>query len=481
MNLKIVLILLGLLVFAIAALLLTQDDRVAKPTHTDPTTHDRSTTDDKAAAQPLLTEQELDARLNRIAFDLGPAGRPFVLSRTSGKWRVEKPHDFSADPGVIDELFAVLSGLEGKPIDAAPPSTNESLKLTLRLGDETIQLRPAGRLGGGLAVITVVRGTKKQHYAADDTLHDLFDALEPTVFYAMALDPPLMTDIGQIQITSHGVSSSLTQSKGQWWIGEPANQLRAWEQGEANYPGVNDFFELLRTIQIVEHRSYTTQKGSADLARFGLNRPQHQAVLIPHDADPSGPASGWAIRVGVPADPADQTRFVSFGRANDPHPAVFTVASPFARAIGQPATRFRDPRLIATPPTLIASVGLRLPEQPEQTITFNRDGSADLSTAGQDNPIKLPAIRSATLLERLAHARALTSIEQGLEDHPLIKRVDLTSRVGGASESFTIYRDRESRAEQPTVLIRRGMEPVLLRVSRVSVELLIDPSLFATE
>ncbi len=469
MNLKATLILLVVFALALAAYLLTRGS-------TSSTTGTGNTTDNNTQASgPILSTSDLGPALSRITFVLGEDGVRLELARIDGRWRVTKPHDFPADTQAVDELLTLLGNLRGfKSSQPLSPFPDQS-SLALSIDNKVIELRLAKRQGSGRAGLTLVNGSDESHFDADDTLHDLIDQFDQTAFFARKIDTPLITAIGRITFTAEGGESLLIQDAGQWWIGQGADRQRAWDRGIAGQPGVNDYFHLLNTLAVYEHQPYDK---SAGLAQFGLERPLIRVRLAPLDVSPDQLDTITEIRVGVPADPTDQLRYVSYAKASAPSPAVFTIPTAYALALGQPATSFRDPRITATARTLIQSLTLSAPNQPERVISFKQDGSG-LYAVGDEAPIALDRATCSTFLDRLTAPQALGYFTEPADQLSLILRVRLDKRLGQAAEQFAIYQDPATTAEKPTVLVRREAEPVALRIDRSVIEPMLNPNLLA--
>lgn len=464
MNLKTTIILLVLLALGVAALLLTRTGEdgpnIPTPGATD------------SEAQHVLTADELGLQLKTIQFHPG-FDRPLHLQRQAGRWRITSPQPFPANPQAIDEVLSRLAELRGTPTDENFGPEPDQPALVFGDGEQETTIWLGKRLGGGRAGIAVRKRNSTQNYVVQDSLQELFDNLDTRLFYDSKIDPPLMPDTLRVEIVAQGKRSALEQVNGRWWIGSDPPRERALARGLPKHAGVNNYFELIRTIQIKRHIGYDDANNHA---AFGLDRPLIAIRFVPiADTNPTR-----VLNVGVPGDPTDQTRFVSFGRADDPHPAVFTVDTPTALALGQSATAFRDPRLIATPSALIESISVTTPDDNTHQLSFNTDGTAEL-IRNQDDPVTLQHPAPAMLTTSLYDARATDYLSQPPPGAEPILTARLTARLNGEPESFTLYTDPQADADNPTVLVRRSDESVLLRVERNAVEALIDPDLLPNQ
>ena len=170
-----------------------------------------------------------------------------------------------------------------------------------------------------------------------------------TIFYATKIDPLLMPEYGRIELSSNDSNSALIQSiPGEWQVSQDQAIAPALTEQLGEYPGVATFFELHNSIKPHVHIEYFR---AVELAQYGLDRPLISVRFVPSEADPDDMSASISLNVGVPADPKDENRYVSYGRSDDPRPAVFTIATPIALAFGQQATNFRDPRIMITPVT----------------------------------------------------------------------------------------------------------------------------------
>lgn len=489
MNLKTTVILIAFLALGVAAVMLTRGTG-DKP---NPDTGQTNATDD----QPILDADQLGPSLSRITFDFGTGGPRLILERRAGRWWVKAPHEFPADRQAIDSLLTLLGDLQGTPTEDHSGLIPDGPGITLSYPDSEIWLSFNKRIGAGREPITVSSGGAVNHYNAKAVLNDLFERLDPSAFFARSIDAPLMAQVGRIEITSDGATSQLVQQDGRWRIEDGRSTERALEQPIGEFPGVATYFKLFDAAEIMGHQVYTKEQG---LRAFGLDKPLIRVRFVPAHNGPSDPSEIRTLSIGVPADPADQTRFVSYGRANDPQPAVFTVATPYALAFGQSATAFRDPRIVNTPPTLIESIKVTDQElvQPDPqlspavlkpqdrfgistfTIRFTTDGKAELSTPSDTSTENqwtgFPPERGAAMLHALTSALALAFVDEGVQELKPIKSVRITARLGRPMEHFTIYQDPESGEDKPTVLICRAQETVALRIERAAVQALLDPA-----
>lgn len=472
MNIKTTLVLVACLALAIAGLLLTRGgagDGGGDKTDTDTPTNE----------PPILGVNELGPELQSI--QMQHAGQSLRLERAAGRWHIVSPNRFPANTRAIDEVLSILAGLSGQTTPTPPSRTDpnpQSPAVVLGYADRQTSLYLGDRLGNGRAQLRVVRDNRMLACNVSDALHDLFDAFDPRLLYAKSIDAPLLAQTRRIEFEIDGKTSTLTQEDGRWWIVYGASRERALEEQLPEFAGLSTYFKLLDRVEIVEHVDHHSTRG---LGAYGLERPLIQTRLIPFDADPENPEAGWTLRVGVPADnddltgTPDQYRYVSFGRSGEPHPPVFKVATPIALALGQEATRFRDPRMITTPPTLIESIVITHPDKTLHQITFMSDGTARLSR-NNTNAIDIPRRAAEGLTKALHEARA--SAYPGYEPdtmNPLIS-IEVRPRLGGTTEQLAVFNDPESDPNQPTALVRRGNEPVVIRIDFSAVAPLLHPA-----
>lgn len=457
MNAKTVVILLVVLVIGVGALLLTRPGSIT-------TAPNEASTD----LEPIVDKALLESGITRISFG-GGLSTALTLQRIAGKWRIIEPHAFPANTRAIDELLSVIAGLSGEPTDTHYGVEPDKPGLTIGNDDRSITLYFGERLGAGKAGFAIDNGTTA-NWIVDDMLHDMFEStFKPggkAAFYAKKIDPLLMPEFKRVEIRTGGPVSVLKQRKDRWWIDPGDKSERALTRQLGEYPGVENYFELLNGIQIVEHVEYLHASG---LSRFGLDQPLISARFVPLDADPNDLDKSMTLRVGVPADPADQARFVAYGRSDDPLPAVFTVATPIAIAFGQDATAFRDPRLIATPPSLIGSISIEPRGGELVHLAFHPQNPRlmvdTVSTALSEKKCK-------TMLEQLSNARAIEYAPTELAKGVNSVSVTVHSRLDREPERLILYYDP---ADTSTVNIHRAGEDVAIRVEHAAVASLIDP------
>lgn len=465
MNLKTTLILLVFLGLAVAALVVTQTGR-------DNNTNPPPPAGAPVVGETILGEDTFGQSLSRIVLRFNKQDERVELIKQRGRWSVVYPHRFPADTQAVNELLGILSSLKAaiEPNRERPAETGKSIVLGSDRGDTTITMHK--RLGVGRGELTVTQGNTTAHYNADATLHELFEKIDIRAFFARSIDAPLITELGRIEINVQGETpSTLFERDGRWWIQTPTTPQRALGIGLPDAQGVNDFIAWLDNADILEHRIYDAPRG---LAQFGLDQPLIAVRYLPIDANAGDPGAGWLLRVGADDVPGT-TRFVSFGRADDPRPAVFTMPSPKAIAFGQRARSFRDPRIVSTPPTLIDTLTVRQPRTPDRTIAINPRGGATV-TAGNAPPVEWSAETCAAVLNALTRARAVAYAENRLDELGVLATVELVPRLDGETESFTIGEFPFENRDDRTVWVRRGNESVALRVDRTAVNALLAPA-----
>lgn len=419
----------------------------------------------------------LSNALSRISIDNPGRQSPLTVDVKDGRWNVFVPHPFPAKTRAIDELLGLLAALEGTRIDGQHDMLGDSVGLVTRANIEMrISLGP--RLGGGRGILFFEDSRGTTTYNASDALHDYLDQLDPASYFDDKLPQLLMPEIRQVRIETPDGKSMLNQIEGKWSIGQGRQAERALAQGIPNHPGVSDYFALFEAAEALEMQTYSREQG---LAKFGLDKPLISAHFTP--ATQKHAEAGWRLNVGVPADPQDQTRFISFGWFDDPHPAVFTVATPVALAFSQRATAFRDPRLVSTPASLIESVKFFKPGQKwaHLSVDFASSGTTTLTSlraGGQFGGLSVEMAPPAakTLLNVLTTPTAEAYTAPAIESLNPLMRVELQPRLGAEAESLAIFADPESEADLPTVLVHRENEPVLLRIDRATAESLLDPA-----
>lgn len=481
MNPKTTSILLIVFVLAIIALLLTQMQS-GPGASTIPPNPDAAANID----QPILRAEQLGNDLMRITLDGGLMGTLLELERVNGRWWVSQPSRFPANPAAVDELLGLLAGLSGRPTEQDGGLVPDASGVMLADPDGETSIWFSSRLGAGRAILTLSKGDQYQNYIAQDTLHDLFDTLDTAVFYAKKIDPPLTPEVARVEVTLPGGTSVLTQRDGRWWIGENANAERALEDELEQKAGVSNYFKLITKLELSEPQHDT---GADGLARFGLADPLIRARFVPFDdADHAG-ASGLELRVGVPADPLDEQRYVAVGGLDATRPAVFKAPTQIALALGVDATAFRDPRVLITPPTLIESIDLKchvvLGEGPEivrESIAFRPDGPPVLTTltTRHQEQRTLSREKCARMLSRLSSARALEFVP--FEPGKWARKTSVTvhATLGGEPEAFSVYTAPQDEpgdnGDDGTVYyVRRGEEPVAIEVERSAVADLFWP------
>lgn len=471
MNPKTVAILLTTLAFAAVAMFLTDErDSPVAPNNTN--TNDTS--------QTLIAPETLGVELHQLSLNLDGTGEDIVLARVQGRWKIEQPHAFPAKASEVDPLLNALARLTGTtPTPSDAPSTRPSI--TLGHGKNKTQVWLGDRLGSGQARVYLKKEEKTQSYTTTDTLHQLFDRLSTSSFYAKAFEPMLMPEVRQIQINTPKAKTTLRQNAERWQIIHGDKAERALAQNIPGHPGIEAYFELFKQIELLAQHPYGSPEA---LAQFGLDKPLIAVRFTPH-LEASDSTAAWVLQIGVPANPDDTTRFVSFGWSGDPTPAVFTVATAHALAFAQDTASFRDPRIIDLAPALIASIETKPPPQegePLQDQILIFDPSTEprlLNELREESSLSVKACRD--LLQAITSPVATTYIEYDQAKFKKIRVVTVRGRLGTHTQSFAVFVDPNSSSGNPTVLIRRGLERVMLQVPLQAVAGLINPSSFVAE
>jgi hypothetical protein len=465
MNAKITLILAIVFALAITAFLLTQGDESLTDGTGTPDSNQGDTD-----ARPLISSEVLGIDLKRIIFDGGLQGTLLQLERIDGRWWVTTPNRFAAKTTAVDELLNQLSEMKGRPAkeDESGGLVPDSPGLLLEHGDEETGLWFSSRLGAGRAIVTLVRGDTFEDVNTTDALIDLFDSFNPDTFYSDRFNAPLMPEVGRIEINTPEGQSVLVQEDGRWWIEHDQGRERALETGLPGYPGVNNYFNLLKTTKLIEKQTSYPTNG---LALFGLQNPLISARFVPIGQDHEDPNNGYEVHVGTPAGPQDLTRYISNGTGGKATHPVFTADTQSALAFAQDAKAFRDPRVMTVPRSLIGSMAIRNLKG-HYTIRFMSNG-IQLVTSGVDGKttVSPKETRSGEKLAfALSNARAIDYVDRDQNQLKELTSVTITPRLEGSPETIVIYRDKTDE----TVLIKTDDEPKLRQVERASVQMLLD-------
>lgn len=411
---------------------------------------------------PAIPEEFLSSKLTRISFPVNNGA--LDLNFRNGRWWINLPHTFPASTQKVNELLQRISGVSvtppGKSIEEATPNPPQPVYLASE--DEFYLLRPIRRMGAGRTSIEVANQEGEKLYNANKALHEILDNLNPAAFYASSPEPLLLPDLARIEITADSKTSTLQQQDGIWWIGDPNRNEPALEQGLPDAPGVSTYLELHNNLKLSDPQFYpTTEQG---LGGFGLDRPLITAVFTTQTND------AWRLQVGVPADPEDKTRYVSYGPNDSDFPAVFTLDTQIAITFGQDASLFRDPRVMTIPRSLIGSLVIKN-RRGHYTIRFMPNGIQFVTSGPDFTPDVTPqeTNEGEILAQLLSKTRAIDYVTRDITDVKPVASVVIHPRLDGEQETLTIYPDTNE-----TVLIRRNDEQTLLKVERTSIQMLLD-------
>lgn len=424
----------------------------------------------------IIDSDLLGPSLSQITFYSGNFF-PIQLERIEGEWFVTSPHRFPANSAVIDKSLETLADLRGEPSDRDIGSIRDGDGVLLNNKDHEIYLALREKIGAGKAELQVYENGQPQLYIVNDELHELheqvFEQNGHHKFYAKKILPLLMPDYVRIEIETIEYSAALRQIDQQWFLGEGVAPERALETRIGDHPGIADFFKLLESLEIDQFVDYF---GDEDAAKYGLTRPLITVRFVPLGADPKRTNAGMTLRIGSPADLADQTRYCSYGQSDNPYPVVFTAPTPIALAFGQSAERFRDPRLTALPKLFIKTIKIEQPNRRNTMLQLdpNRRGTLiALDTELGDYPVDL-GLMGSEILDLLLEERVKEYLEVEPENLIKIGTITLEAPLKNETESLHLYETAESELKKGSVFIRRGKESTLLLFDRNPIDRLLN-------
>lgn len=467
-----ILLLLVLVIAGVAALLLP-------PSRTPPRVPDQSN-----EAKPLFASDQLGPSVAGIRLFVKTNKQPdLVLIKKNSRWWVSQPHLFPAHRSAIDNFLATLAQMTAKPINQEDTNDRDGefhgRGLILEYTDRPpIRLSLGDRIGAGRARIGPGLELDFPDLIAetDTTLHDYFDALVPASFYAKKIEAPIMPDVDRIEFARiDGHQSSLVQRGGAWLIDHDKTVERALAQDLPDTPGIQQLFALFDLLELSEPQPLGTA-----LSAYGLEQPLASITLGPIPNAPIQAGEAMTISLGVPADPEGTLRYVGVIYDSASPPAVFAAPTKYALLLAQDAINFRDPRIVATPVSLIASIDLKFGEgtfewielPPNKPPIFHRLNSEQVT---------IPSDHATDFLRALTQTQALAYLPLKLGEGDVWVSATIVPRLGGKPEPLTVYDDPASTKETPTMLVRRGTESIVLRVPRASVKGLFDPSTLVAE
>lgn len=468
MNPKAVIILIVVLALAASALFLL-------PSGPPPRIED-----EEDEPGPLFTEQKLGPSIAVLRIFSSSGRQPdLVVVKKNGRWWVSEPHLFPAHRPTVETLLTTLARMQATPVSIEAPEgpANEfhSRRLTVEYMDRPPESVHLGeRAGAGLARVSLDYGA--EIFETDVDLHDYFDAFDPSSFYARKVLTPIMPDVERIDFATIDGQSTLVQQADGWFIGDEENPERALAQNLPDAAGVEQVFTLVDLLELSN-----PQPTGTPLSAYGLKEPLASIALGPiHDA-PAQADNAMTISLGVPANPEDTQRYVGVIYDSATPPAVFTAPTKYALLLAQDATTFRDPRIFTTPTTLIKRIALTSGDSANQSLKLIEVNQLLFFSQRLSQPSTLDPAKLAAMLHGLQEARAIEYVAlEGLSAER-IEEVAIVPKLEGEQETFEVLTDPESKLDEPTVLVRRGDEPVALRVPRASVAGLLDPMSLVAE
>lgn len=465
MNPKTTLTLVIVLALAGSVLFLTSQGRQATTDTEGPTKE----------SVGIIDSNLLGPSLSQITFYSGNF-IPIQLERIAGEWFVTSPHRFPANSAAIDQALTRIAELKATPLEREAELILDGSGITLHNNGKEIHLSLGERLGAGKAVLTLWDGDQSQLYVVNDKLHELHaDAFELKghhPYYKNRPHPLLMPDYGRIEIETVESSSVLRQVDQNWVIGEDESAERALETRIGDHPGIADYFKLFESLEIDQFVDYF---GEEDAAKYGLTQPLITVRFVPLGADPKRTNAGMTLRIGSPADLADQTRYCSYGRSNTPYPIAFTIPTPIALAFGQSAERFRDPRLTTLAKPLIRTIQVEQHGQRGVIVSINlnrEDTLAAIEPELGNYPVNI-SLQGSEMLALLLDERAKEYLEVERESLKQIATITLDAPFEQKTESLQIYEELDAAIRKASVLVRRGKENTLLRIERPAIDRLL--------
>lgn len=441
---------------------------------------------DETKISPLFNEDQLGPSLAVIRLFVSTREQPdLVLVKKNGRWWISDPHLFPAHRSTVDDFLAMLAQIHAEPVQdddpidpIDPDSERHNQSLTLEYTDRPpIQVSLGERVGAGRARIKPGLELDFPDLIAETevTLHDYFDTFNRADFYARKAYAPIMPEVDQIDFKTIEGESTLVQHDGEWLIGADENAERALAQDLPEVAGVQQIFKLLKLLDL----SNPQPKGTP-LSAYGLEQPLASITLGPLRNALVQTDKAMTISLGVPTNPDDTHRYIGVRYHRSTPPAVFTAPTQHAMLLAQEATNFRDPRIVEMPASLIASINLKFGEDTSEWIEFPLNKPPIFHRLNSEQ-VPIPSDRAADLLRALTQTQALAYLPLKPDEWDEWVSATITPRLGGKPEPITVYDDPASTQENPTMLVRRGTEPVALRVPRPSVEGLFNPSTLVTE
>ncbi|MEO0475121.1 MAG: DUF4340 domain-containing protein [Planctomycetota bacterium] len=443
-------------------------------------TPQRPTEEDKET-KPLLESGQLGSTIAVLRIFASTDDRPdLVLVKKNARWWVSSPHLFPANRSMIDDLLSRLAEIKATPLDddakIGPDDEFFDRGIKLEYTDlPPVEISLGERSGAGRARVSLA--FSDDAVETDDALHGYFDTFNPADFYAKQVDVPIMPEVDRIDFSTIEAESRLVQHEGEWFIGEVEDAERALAQDLPDAPGVSQLFTLFEVLELSE-----PQAAGTPLSAYGLEQPLASITIGPIRNAPAQADDTMTISLGVPADPEDTKRYVSVRYDEGTPQTVFTAPTQYALLIAQDAAKFRDPRILTTPISLISRILLFDERAEANSKLIKIDNELVVLVNEGSGPGQSLNSRLVTgVLTGLANTRAQDYVRLPTDASQLLMTIAISPKIGENDEVFEVWEDVSNETDKQTVLIRRDKEQLGIRVPREMITALLDPTTLLVE
>jgi len=352
------------------------------------------------------------------------AGESTTVRRSGADWQIVEPETLEADSGEIGSLVSTIETLElQRVIDENPASAStfglEPARFSVAFkteGDATTRrLQVGNRTPTGADLYARVEGQSRvfliSAYVEDSLNKSMFTLRDKTVLKFVRDDVDSLT----VQPAT-GPTLAFARKESAWRFTKPMD-------AKADFGGVDGIVSRLSTVRM---KSVVAADGTAELNKYGLDKPQATAIV--------GSGSAQAtLAIGAKADDA------SLYARDLSRPLVFTVESTLLDDLGKNPDDLRIKDLFEFRSFSAVGIDIAL-GQASHTFGKEKPAGADQASAPDVWKQMKPEARDVDqtkmtdLLTSLSNLRAMSFAERALTTG---EELTVTARFGDAASPQT--------------------------------------------
>ena len=406
---------------------------------------------DALPSEPLVT----GTRFSEVRLTRGD--ETLVLENDEGRWWQTAPVRFPVRRETVEAIvnaalslaprqsFALDDGVDNtvvsQPSDDTTGLDQPAAVLTLVSESATHTLELGRTSIAGTAYLRTP--ADRAIHLVDPALHRLIERVAPANLWPPVIPTLDPQRVDALDLRVENRTTALRRTTEGWTLGTEADE-RADDETARRIVAVGTEVPVLRYVG----------PAAGALDQYGLNEPS--AILGVGGSS----KDRQTLRVGAPADLAEQTRYASWSDTEEASPVVFVVSSAHVEPLWTEPDALRDPRIVTALPESIRGQHVNRVGRDSLEIAISRaaDGTPSRFAFVEPSPGYSPdpelAPRWLTLLTT-APVRGYSRAPREAQAPVAVVELKL---AGGRSEFVRLYADRDGR--ENTLLAVRENEAV---------------------